>query len=294
MFPRRLIAVVVAAACATGSSAFQLPSTVSRLAFENVRHKNQQILWRAANENVGRVPLPRASRALRAPVALRMAGVEQQSALYSLHVCLQVKPERRGEFLTCIEANQRGTMMSEPLAVRYLFGEDENMPNTFHFYEAYKSREGFEAHTKTPHFSDWESFVATEPLSAEPQVTFYTESVFEGNDSSGTRLPNLTIEHYCLNVCLCVKPERRNEFLECIQANQRGTITSEPLAVTYLYGEDESTPNKFHLFEAYKGRAGFEAHTKAPHFAKWEEFVATEPLSASPQLAFYNSRPFAK
>jgi len=124
------------------------------------------------------------------------------------------------------------------------------------------------------------------------QVTFYTEAVAD-SASTATRLPELAVPHYCLGVCLCVKPERREEFLECIQANQRGTCTSEPLAVTYLYGEDESIPNKFHFFEAYQGRAGFEAHTKAPHFKVWEEFVATEPLSAPPLLSFYTSRPFA-
>jgi hypothetical protein len=32
------------------------------------------------------------------------------SGLYCLHVCLRVKPERRAEFLSCIEANQRGTL----------------------------------------------------------------------------------------------------------------------------------------------------------------------------------------
>ena len=56
---------------------------------------------------------------------------------------------------------------------------------------------------------------------------------------------------YCLNVALYVKPERREEFIETIAANQRGTLTTEPLAVTYLWGEDEETPkcasNPMHL-----------------------------------------------
>ena len=95
---------------------------------------------------------------------------------------------------------------------------------------------------------------------------------------------------FCLHVCLRVKPDRRDEFLSCIEANQRGTLTTEPLAVSYLFGEDESAPNTFHFFEAYKGRAGFDAHTKAPHFAEWERFVATDPLAAEPLLAFYTSR----
>jgi quinol monooxygenase YgiN len=184
--------------------------------------------------------------------------------------------------LECIKANQRGTLTTEPLAVTYLFGEDETAPNTFRFFEAYKGRAGFEAHTKTPHFADWETFVATDPLSAPPQVQFYSEF-----PAGAPRLPELTAEHYCLGVCLRVKPERRDEFLESIKANQRGTLTTEPLVVTYLVGEDETAPNTFHLFEAYKGRAGFEAHTKSPHFAVWEKFVATEPFSAPPQVLLY-------
>ena len=78
---------------------------------------------------------------------------------------------------------------------------------------------------------------------------------------------------YCLNVKLCIKPEVREEFLDCIRANQRGTLSSEPLAVTYVFGEDESTPNTFHFFEQYRGVEGFEAHTKSPHFADWETFA---------------------
>ena len=90
---------------------------------------------------------------------------------------------------------------------------------------------------------------------------------------------------YCLHVRLQVRAERRDEFLECIQANQRGTLTTEPLALAYLFGEDETSTNTFHFFEAYKGRAGFEAHTQTPHFADWEKFVATDPLSAPPQVS---------
>ena len=78
---------------------------------------------------------------------------------------------------------------------------------------------------------------------------------------------------YCLNVVLRVKAERRDEFLKCIANNQVGTLTKEPLAVEYTYGEDETTPNTFHFHEKYKGRAGFEAHTIAPHFAVYVKFA---------------------
>jgi len=96
---------------------------------------------------------------------------------------------------------------------------------------------------------------------------------------------------YCLNVVLRVKAERRDEFLKCIANNQVGTLTKEPLAVEYTYGEDETTPNTFHFHEKYKGRAGFEAHTKAPHFAVYAQFTDTDPFTAPPEVVFYQAEP---
>ena len=92
---------------------------------------------------------------------------------------------------------------------------------------------------------------------------------------------------YCLNVQLDVKLERREEFLKCIRANQRGTLSAEKLAVTYLWGEDERTPNTFHFFEQYVGKQGFLEHTDAPHFKDWEVFAGTDPFTAPPKVSFY-------
>lgn len=92
---------------------------------------------------------------------------------------------------------------------------------------------------------------------------------------------------YCLNVKLCVKPEVRSAFLACILANQKGTLSSEPLACKYLFGEDEAAPNTFHFFEQYQSVEGFEAHTNTPHFAAWEAFAATDPFTAPPVVSFY-------
>ena len=41
---------------------------------------------------------------------------------------------------------------------------------------------------------------------------------------------------FCLNVKLCVRPERRDEFIACIRDNQKGTLSTEPLAVEYVWG----------------------------------------------------------
>ena len=92
---------------------------------------------------------------------------------------------------------------------------------------------------------------------------------------------------FCLNVKLCIKPERRDAFIACIQNNQKGTLATEPLAIEYVWGEDLNEPNTFHFFEKYEGRRGFEAHQATPHFAAWEEFAASEPFTSPPVVQFY-------
>ncbi|EOD25714.1 hypothetical protein EMIHUDRAFT_205801 [Emiliania huxleyi CCMP1516] len=76
----------------------------------------------------------------------------------------------------CLNVNQKkGTLSTEPLAVEYVWGEDVDQPNTFHFYEKYEGRRGFEAHQATPHFAAWEVFAASDPFTSPPVVEFYEE-----------------------------------------------------------------------------------------------------------------------
>lgn len=200
--------------------------------------------------------------------------------LFCLNVRLAVRPDRRDEFLACIENNQRGTLTDEALAVTYQFGEDVNVPNTFHFHERYQGAQGFEEHTQSAHFASWKEFEATEPFTEPPRVEFYTESVADVDVAKAK-------PYYCLNVRLAVKEERRDDFLSCIANNQDGTLADEELSVTYRYGEDADSPNVFHFHERYEGEAGFEAHTSAAHFAAWKEFEATEPFTEPPRVEFY-------
>ena len=92
---------------------------------------------------------------------------------------------------------------------------------------------------------------------------------------------------FCVNVQLCVKPERRDEFIECIRQNQQGTLATEPLAIEYVWGEDTNVPHTFHFYEKYEGRAGFEAHQMTPHFRVWEEFADSDPFTSPPIVNFY-------
>lgn len=209
-------------------------------------------------------------------------------AFYSLNVRIHVKPERRDDFLSCIRANQVGTLglsgiPGEPLASAYLFGEDENMPNVFHFHEQYRGREGFVAHTESPHFADWEAFAATDPFVQPPTVSFFTERGMPRDMRPAVK------DRYCLNVRIKVKPERREDLVVLLAANRRGTLESEPLALSYCFGEDDDDPNTFHCHEEFEGREGFEAHRRTEHFTAWERFAATDPFQEPPEVAFFSA-----
>lgn len=96
---------------------------------------------------------------------------------YCLNVNLYIKPEKREEFIAVIKQNQAGTLANEPLAKLYTWGESTTSPNTFHFQEQYTNITGFEAHTKSKHFSIWEQFASTldSPFSRPPEIFFFEE-----------------------------------------------------------------------------------------------------------------------
>ena len=220
--------------------------------------------------------------------------------LYCLNVCLRIKPERRAEFLRCISANQLGTLTTEPLAVTYVYGEDETERDTWRFFEQYVGRGGFDAHCQTPHFANWEEFAATDPFRAPPEVRFFVEDSAD-TSCAGSRMVrdalmafggdgyHATARLFCLDVQMRVRPEKRDAFLSALRADQRGALTSEPLAVSYLFGEDAETPDLFHMFEAYSGgRGGFEEHSRTEHYGKWAKFkVNEEPFASPPRVGYY-------
>ena len=90
-----------------------------------------------------------------------------------------------------------------------------------------------------------------------------------------------------LSVTVRVKPSRREEFIRCIKANQKATLATEPLAVSYEIGESTTEKNTWHFQESYRGRAGFEAHLVAPHFKAWEAFTDTDPFTAKTEVDFF-------
>lgn len=207
------------------------------------------------------------------------------SPVIALNVKASVKPDRREEFLKYIKADADGTMAMEPGALQFVLGEDTETPNVFYFHEQYKSKSDLEYHQTTKHFKDFLKFAETDPFTEDLVITEY--------ECQHDPVKNTNKPAYCLNVELCIQPEVREEFLKVIDNNQKGSRQQEPLCLQYDYGESVDTPNSFYFHEEYEGadagKEGFDAHAKAPHFAKWEEFAATNPFTKPPVVSFYRS-----
>lgn len=209
----------------------------------------------------------------------------QQQTPYCINLKCTVEPSRRGEFLALVRDNQRLTLQDEPEALHYVVGEDTSTPNTFYIHEQFTSHDGFLAHKETPHNANWQEFRSTEPFTKDPVVAFY-----HGTHECKAKIPIRSA--YCVDVQLCIDENVRDEFLEVIQQNARGSNEDEPLCLQYVWGESISEKNTFYFHEEYIGKEGFDAHAATPHFQKWEAFAAKgEPFTKAPVVNFYETFP---
>lgn len=231
--------------------------------------------------------------------------------LYCLTVCLHIKPERRSDFLQCISANQFYTLTSEPDAITYVYGEDTSISNTWHFFEQYINKAGFDAHSQTQHFAKWEEFVSTDPFTADPQVNFFIEDSSPTAIAHGTTTDiirdallaysgngyHATLKLYCKTVQMVIQPEKRTIFLNALRTYQHGALTTttddKPNAnnalVTCLFGEDVEQTNVFYMFEAFTdGEQQEGLEEQAEYYKQWTQFkVMEKPFLIPPKIEYY-------
>jgi autoinducer 2-degrading protein len=210
--------------------------------------------------------------------------VTMSFSVVALNVKLNIKPDRRVEFLDVIQMDGAETIAKEPGALQFVLGEDTSTDNIFYLHEQYKTLDDFRYHEATPHYAKWKAFCATGPFTEDPIVDIYKCK------HDAVKVPVRAA--FSLNVELCIKPEVMEEFLKVINNNQSGS-RAEPLCLQYDYGESIDTPNSFYFHEQYtgeeEGKKGFDAHAIAPHFVKWEEFAATDPFTKPPVVSFYRN-----
>lgn len=75
--------------------------------------------------------------------------------MYTLFASVQVRPDKRDEFLIGIKANAEASVRDEPGCLRFDVMEDAKRQDRFYYYEIYTDAAAFDAHKKSPHFAQW-------------------------------------------------------------------------------------------------------------------------------------------
>jgi autoinducer 2-degrading protein len=79
---------------------------------------------------------------------------------------------------------------------------------------------------------------------------------------------------YALIVSLKVKPDLRDKFLAAAEDDSTTSVRDEPGCLRFDVLQDQADQNHFFFYEVYRDEAAFEAHGKAPHFARWRAAAA--------------------
>jgi (4S)-4-hydroxy-5-phosphonooxypentane-2,3-dione isomerase len=75
--------------------------------------------------------------------------------MFALVVSLQVKPDKRDQFLSAAQDDSTCSVRDEPGCLRFDVLQDNADPNHYFFYEVYVDEDAVKAHTSMPHFVRW-------------------------------------------------------------------------------------------------------------------------------------------
>jgi len=217
------------------------------------------------------------------------ASSDTASRPLALNYKVSVLPEKREEWLKQIKEDQTCARRDEEGNLQFSITEDTESPNTFILHEQFADELAFTAHTESPHFKRYDEFCkAAKPFDGEPELYLFSP-LEEGADWVKNKR-DIPTTAFCVTVNLYPKSEVRDEFLQVIKNNKKGTDDTEPLALQYTFGESTTKPNVFHFHEQYSGeeggKQGFDAHAASAHFADWESFVDTDPFVKPPEVFF--------
>jgi autoinducer 2-degrading protein len=89
---------------------------------------------------------------------------------------------------------------------------------------------------------------------------------------------------FALVVSLKVKPAMRDRFLAAAEDDSVCSVRDEPGCLRFDVLQDNADADHFFFYEVYLDEAAFQAHSQAPHFARWRAEAAevlVEPTSAT-------------
>jgi quinol monooxygenase YgiN len=102
--------------------------------------------------------------------------------MIAMWISVQVKPERKEDFLKAIEEDARGSREDEPGCLRFDVLQDAEDPNHYYFYEVYRDDAALAAHRAAPHYQVWAAAVADGVLEG-PVGRTRTNSVFPRDEA---------------------------------------------------------------------------------------------------------------
>jgi (4S)-4-hydroxy-5-phosphonooxypentane-2,3-dione isomerase len=70
-----------------------------------------------------------------------------------------------------------------------------------------------------------------------------------------------------------VPADRREDFVAAAIEDGRDSVANEPGTLRFELIQDEKTPTRFYLDEAYADREAFEVHATGPHYAKFFSLI---------------------
>ncbi len=74
-------------------------------------------------------------------------------------------------------------------------------------------------------------------------------------------------------VTIQIKPGYKEKFLEALMGDAQGAGRDEPGCYRFDVLQDDTDPNRIHLYEVYADQKALEAHRNAPHYKKWRSTV---------------------
>ena len=74
-------------------------------------------------------------------------------------------------------------------------------------------------------------------------------------------------------VTIQIKPGFEDRFREASFGDAQGSVRDEPGCFRFDILQNDSDPNRFHLYAVYTDQAALEAHRTAPHYKKWRSTV---------------------
>jgi autoinducer 2-degrading protein len=98
---------------------------------------------------------------------------------------------------------------------------------------------------------------------------------------------------YIVIVPIQVKKGFKEQFVEEIIADAKGSITNEPGCLRFDVVQDTDDANRIWLYEVYRDEAAFEAHTQTPHYIRWRDTTEDwiEEMSIKPVIGGSNIWP---